>query len=657
MYGAPKRFFWTLIRLSFLEKKNLRYACRASTENNERIIPALHLTPPKMVAGYKIGPYRLGSTLGVGTFGKVKLAIHEDTSLKVAIKIVNKAKMLSMDMHEKIRREITILQNLHHPHVVRLYELIDTPTDIFMVIEYVSGGELFDHIVQNSRLQEPEARKFFQQILCGVEYCHHHTICHRDLKPENILLDANLNVKVGDFGLSNFMRDGDFLRTSCGSPNYASPEVVSGRPYAGPEVDVWSCAVILYALLCGSLPFDDEHVPNLFKKIKHGHYTLPGHLSEQSRSLLLRMLTVDPVKRITFKEIRRHPWFRVNLAPYLSSSSCLRASMTDALDPEIIEQMTKMGYNVDVERLERFPKPGTFPSRASVTYQLLAAKKATETPLLEFSKETGSWVNYLPFSFSRDIQKKTATAAVHVGLEATPFAWAADATISISSQGVSPSSTSYACTPYQPVAQGPWNSSTAPHYSQSAQLSFGSPVWSASRWELGIESSLESPIIITAILNTLKALHYEWHLVTPFKIRCRSVCRTSDYPTCSLETAARHDKCLAPLSSSLMYAPPQLSDPPCAQPGSGGNTFLAVEPRVIIGIQLYKMAAARYLVDFQLFDGPTLVGMSEALWLASTIYSALTQIQQQEPSVGSSPRPLWSSPAPLYMEPGVPMTS
>lgn len=147
-------------------------------------------------------------------------------------------------------------------------KVISTPTDIFMVMEYVSGGELFDYIVKHGKLTEDKARRFFQQIMSGVEYCHRHNVVHRDLKPENLLLDQNLNVKIADFGLSNVMNDGEFLRTSCGSPNYAAPEVISGKLYAGPEVDIWSCGVILYALLCGTLPFDDEHVPALFRKIK-----------------------------------------------------------------------------------------------------------------------------------------------------------------------------------------------------------------------------------------------------------------------------------------------------------------------------------------------------------------------------------------------------
>eukprot|EP00003_Mantamonas_plastica_P000762 TRINITY_DN1058_c0_g1_i7.p1 TRINITY_DN1058_c0_g1~~TRINITY_DN1058_c0_g1_i7.p1 ORF type:complete len:146 (+),score=43.04 TRINITY_DN1058_c0_g1_i7:289-726(+) len=142
-------------------------------------------------------------------------------------------------MDKKIAREIQILKLFHHPHIIRLYEVIDTPTDIFMVIEYVSGGELFDYIVNNGKLSEPEARVFFQQIISGVAYCHNYMVVHRDLKPENLLLDSNWNVKIADFGLSNMMKDGDFMRTSCGSPNYAAPEVISGiavSPIVAPRI-------------------------------------------------------------------------------------------------------------------------------------------------------------------------------------------------------------------------------------------------------------------------------------------------------------------------------------------------------------------------------------------------------------------------------------
>lgn len=185
-----------------------------------------------------------------------------------------------------------------------------------MVLEY-AGGELFDYIVQNGKMKEDEARRFFQQIICAVEYCHRHKIVHRDLKPENLLLDENLNVKIADFGLSNIMTDGNFLKTSCGSPNYAAPEVINGKLYAGPEVDVWSCGVILYVLLVGRLPFDDEHIPSLFAKIAKGQYVVPNYMSSGSAALIKKMLAVNPVHRATIEEIRMDPWFMQNLPSYL----------------------------------------------------------------------------------------------------------------------------------------------------------------------------------------------------------------------------------------------------------------------------------------------------------------------------------------------------
>ncbi len=248
-------------------------------------------------------------------------------------------------MEEKVQREINILHLCTHPHIIRLYEVIDTPTDIFLVNEYVSGGELFDYIVSKGRLSADEARNFFHQIISGVEYCHFQKIVHRDLKPENLLLDANDNIKIADFGLSNLMRDGDFLRTSCGSPNYAAPEVISGHLYAGPEVDVWSCGVILYALLCGSLPFDDESIPNLFKKIKSGMYSLPTHLSQLAKNLIPRMLEVDPMKRITIPEIRLHPWFQHKLPPYLRHPPELMEKQERVVDAQVIDEVMKLPFH------------------------------------------------------------------------------------------------------------------------------------------------------------------------------------------------------------------------------------------------------------------------------------------------------------------------
>lgn len=196
------------------------------------------------------------------------------------------------------------------------YTVITTPQDIIMVLEY-AGGELFDYLVKHGKMTEFKARRFFQQIVCAVEYCHRHKIVHRDLKPENLLLDDDLNVKIADFGLSNIMTDGNFLKTSCGSPNYAAPEVISGKLYPGPEVDVWSCGVILYVLLVGRLPFDDDFIPTLFKKINSGSFHLPSFLSPGAKSMITRMLKVDSMKRITIPEIRQDPWFNENLEEYL----------------------------------------------------------------------------------------------------------------------------------------------------------------------------------------------------------------------------------------------------------------------------------------------------------------------------------------------------
>lgn len=272
---------------------------------------------PQKKAEQRIGAYQIIRTLGEGSFGKVKLATHRVTNQQVALKIIARKKLISRDMAGRVEREIEYLQLLRHPHIIKLYTVIKTPLEIIMVLEY-AGDELFDYIVQHGKMKEDEARRFFQQIICAVEYCHRHKIVHRDLKPENLLLDENLNVKIADFGLSNIMTDGNFLKTSCGSPNYAAPEVINGKLYAGPEVDVWSCGVILYVLLVGRLPFDDEHIPSLFAKIAKGHYAVPNYMSSGAAALIKKMLAVNPVHRATIEEIRLDPWFLKNLASYLA---------------------------------------------------------------------------------------------------------------------------------------------------------------------------------------------------------------------------------------------------------------------------------------------------------------------------------------------------
>ncbi|XP_057786202.1 SNF1-related protein kinase catalytic subunit alpha KIN10-like [Salvia miltiorrhiza] len=281
----------------------------------------------------EIPHYKIGKTLGIGAFGKVKLAVHTLTGIKVAIKILDR---LTIDTQghqaEKVRKEMNIMRQLDHPHIVRLLEVIDTPEKVYVVMEYMNSGELFYYLTEKGKLHEHEARRLFQQIISGVDYCHRHLVVHRDLKPENLLLDSDHNVKIADFGLGNIMRDGHFLKTCCGSPNYAAPELISRRLYAGPEVDVWSCGVILYALLCGRLPFDDDNLSSLYAKIKSGVYHSPNHLSESARHLISRILVVDPMKRISIPEIGAHPWFRDHLPLRISNTSQIE-SHTQAASP------------------------------------------------------------------------------------------------------------------------------------------------------------------------------------------------------------------------------------------------------------------------------------------------------------------------------------
>ncbi|ETS74914.1 hypothetical protein PFICI_13398 [Pestalotiopsis fici W106-1] len=278
----------------------------------------------------RVGQYNIIRTLGEGSFGKVKLAVHRSTGQQVALKIISRKKLISRDMVGRVEREIEYLQLLRHPHIIKLYTVIKTSAEIIMVLEY-AGGELFDYIVSHGRMQEDKARRFFQQMICAVEYCHRHKVVHRDLKPENLLLDDNLNVKIADFGLSNIMTDGNFLKTSCGSPNYAAPEVISGKLYAGPEVDVWSCGVILYVLLIGRLPFDDDHIPSLFAKIQRGVFNIPSWCPVGAANMIRKMLVVNPLTRATIEEIRQDPWFAHELPSYLAPP--LEEFLNTGVDP------------------------------------------------------------------------------------------------------------------------------------------------------------------------------------------------------------------------------------------------------------------------------------------------------------------------------------
>jgi len=382
-----------------------------------------------------------------------------------------------LDMVGKIKREVQILKLFHHPHIIKLYQVISSPTDIFLMMEYVAGGELFDYILEHGKLEEQDGRKFFQQIISGVDYCHRHMVVHRDLKPENLLLDSKNNVKIADFGLSNIMTDGNFLKTSCGSPNYAAPEVISGMLYAGPEVDVWSSGVILYVLLCGKLPFDDDYVPYLFKKIRGGIFTIPPHLSPEAKDLVSSMLRVDPLQRITIDEIRVHGWFCVGLPEYLFPVIGAEDDGSEFDDSAVKEVCQR--FQVFRDHVLDVLRTGDQTNQLYVAYRLILDNRMIAAHGHTMKPEEEEVSSDL-FQAVRGKSRRGRGAPVSGGR--APIV-------------------------ARPKAKESRRSTK--HTSRRA------------RWHLGMRSQNSPQEVMQEVYRAMQSLNFQWKVVTPFHARCR----------------------------------------------------------------------------------------------------------------------------------------
>uniref|UniRef100_I3JQV1 Maternal embryonic leucine zipper kinase n=1 Tax=Oreochromis niloticus TaxID=8128 RepID=I3JQV1_ORENI len=332
--------------------------------------------------------YEVYETIGSGGFAKVKLGRHILTGEKVAIKIMNK-KDLGDDL-PRVKVEIEAMKNLSHQHICRLYQVIETSTQIFMVLEYCPGGELFDYIIAKDRLSEEETRVFFRQIVSAMAYVHSQGYAHRDLKPENLLIDGDHNLKLIDFGLCAKPKGGlgYELMTCCGSPAYAAPELIQGKAYIGSEADVWSMGVLLFALLCGHLPFDDDNCMILYRKITRGTYDNPKWLSPGSILLLNQMLQVDPKRRLTVRQLLDHPWV---MKDYNSPVEWYSRQPLGYIDEDCI---TEMAVNMKRSRQSTtaLVKEWRY-DHITATYLLLLSKKQRGKPVRLRPEPAVFWIN------------------------------------------------------------------------------------------------------------------------------------------------------------------------------------------------------------------------------------------------------------------------
>ncbi|KAK8692560.1 hypothetical protein V6N13_076017 [Hibiscus sabdariffa] len=315
-----------------------------------------------------LGRYEVGKLLGHGTFAKVYYARNLKTDESVAIKVLDKEKILKGGLTAHIEREIAILRRVRHPNIVQLFEVMATKTKIYFVMEYVHGGQLFKKVAKG-RLKEDVARKYFQQLISAVGFCHARGVYHRDLKPENLLLDENGNLKVSDFGLSavsDQTRQDGLFHTFCGTPAYVAPEVLGRKGYDAAKVDIWSCGVILFVLMAGYLPFHDHNIMAMYKKIYKGEFRCPKWFSPDLVRLLTKVLVKNPETRITISEIMENRWFKKgfkHIKFYIEDNKC--CSVEDDED-DVASCSDQSTYSESDAELETRKKVASLPRPASL---------------------------------------------------------------------------------------------------------------------------------------------------------------------------------------------------------------------------------------------------------------------------------------------------
>ncbi|CAN4113781.1 unnamed protein product [Withania somnifera] len=372
--------------------------------------------------------YELGRLLGQGTFAKVFYARNIRTGQSVAIKVIDKDKVLRVGLMNQIKREISVMKLVRHPNIVHLYEVMATKSRIYFVMEYCKGGELFNKVARG-RLKEDVARKYFQQLINAVDFCHSRGVYHRDLKPENLLLDDDENLKISDFGLSALVeskhQDG-LLHTTCGTPAYVAPEVINRKGYDGAKADIWSCGVVLFVLLAGYLPFQDSNLMEMYRKIGKAEFKCPSWFPPEARRLLSKMLDPNPSARISLAKIRGSTWFRRGISTSYKSTSvdevCMDLASSNTEDKQEITRIPKLNAfdiislyaKFDLSRLFEEPclkKESKFTSRKPASMIISKLENIAKRLKLKVSKRDAG---LLKFEGTKEGKKGTLSIDVEI---------------------------------------------------------------------------------------------------------------------------------------------------------------------------------------------------------------------------------------------------